>query len=114
MIGRNLPGMRRTAQTVIEMGGGISTGDGWRFALPIAGMMSPAPFAATMRAQADLEQRMRAAGFSFGDILYAAVPDLRFSPRLAPHAARCHRCKVRRDRGACVFYLNERSWYFCD
>jgi len=87
-IGRHLPSMRRAAETVIEMGGGIATADGWQFPLPIAGMMSPEPFAATVRAQADLEQRMRAAGFPFGDILYALLfltcdflPGWRLTPR---------------------------------
>jgi adenine deaminase len=49
--------MRRA---VTGLGGGIATADGWQFPLPIAGMMSPEPFAATVRAQADLDQRMRA------------------------------------------------------
>jgi len=87
-IGRHLPAMRRAAQSVIEMGGGIATADGWQFPLPIAGMMSPQPFAATVRAQADLEQRMRAAGFPFGDALYALLfltcdflPGWRLTPR---------------------------------
>jgi len=50
--------------------------------------MSPQPFAATVRAQADLEQRMRAAGFPFGDALYALLfltcdflPGWRLTPR---------------------------------
>ena len=41
--------MRRAIQTVTEMGGGIATADGWQFPLPITGMMSPEPFAATVR-----------------------------------------------------------------
>ena len=88
VIGRHLPAMRRAAETVTGLGGGIATADGWQFALPIAGMMSPEPFAATVRAQTDLEQRTRAAGFPFGDILYALLfltcdflPGWRLTPR---------------------------------
>ena len=88
LIGRDLPAMRRAAQAVISMDGGIATADGWQFPLPIAGMMSPEPFAATVRAQADLEQRLRTAGFPFGDILYALLfltcdflPGWRLTPR---------------------------------
>lgn len=87
-IGRDLHAMRRAAEAVIEMHGGIATADGWRFPLPIAGMMSPAPFADTVRAQGDLELRMRAAGFRFGDVLYALLfltcdflPGWRLTPR---------------------------------
>jgi len=87
-IGRHLPAMRRAAETVIRLGGGIATADGWQFPLPIAGMMSPEPFAATVRAQDDLDRRMRAAGFPFGDILYALLfltcdflPGWRLTPR---------------------------------
>ena len=88
VIGRHLPAMRRAAETVTGLGGGIATADGWQFALPIAGMMSPEPFAATVRAQTDLEQRTRVAGFPFGDILYALLfltcdflPGWRLTPR---------------------------------
>jgi adenine deaminase len=88
VIGRHLPAMRRAAETVTGLGGGIATADGWQFALPIAGMMSPEPFAATVRAQTDLEQRTGAAGFPFGDILYALLfltcdflPGWRLTPR---------------------------------
>ena len=88
VIGRHLPAMRRAAETVTGLGGGIATADGWQFPLPIAGMMSPEPFAATVRAQADLERRMRVAGFPFGDILYALLfltcdflPGWRLTPR---------------------------------
>jgi len=88
LIGRDLPAMRRAAQAVIGMDGGIATADGWQFPLTIAGMMSPEPFAATVRAQADLEQRLRSAGFPFGDILYALLfltcdflPGWRLTPR---------------------------------
>lgn len=88
VIGRHLPAMHRAAEAVIRLGGGIATADGWQFPLPIAGTMSPEPFAATVRAQADLDQRMRAAGFSFGDILYALLfltcdflPGWRLTPR---------------------------------
>jgi len=87
-IGRDLPAMRRAIATVTEMGGGIATADGWRFPLPIAGMMSVASFAETVRAQVDLECRLRAAGFRFGDILYALLfltcdflPGWRLTPR---------------------------------
>jgi adenine deaminase len=51
-------------------------------------MMMDAPFAATVEAQAELEQRLRTAGFPFGDILYALLflccdflPGLRLTPR---------------------------------
>ena len=87
-IGRDLLAMRRAIQTVTELGGGIATADGWQFPLPIAGMMSPEPFAATVRAQSDLELRMRAAGFPFADTLYALLflscdflPGWRLTPR---------------------------------
>jgi adenine deaminase len=87
-IGRYLTAMRRAVETVTGLGGGIATADGWQFPLPIAGMMSPEPFAATVRAQTDLDQRMRAAGFPFGDILYALLfltcdflPGWRLTPR---------------------------------
>jgi adenine deaminase len=87
-IGRHLPSMRRAAETVARLVGGIATADGWHFPLPIAGIMSPEPFAATVRAQRDLEQRMRAAGFLFGDVLYALLfltcdflPGWRLTPR---------------------------------
>ena len=87
-IGRHLPSMRRAAEAVIGLRGGIATADGWQFPLPIAGMMSPDPFAATVRAQAHLEHRMRSSGFPFGDILYALLfltcdflPVWRLTPR---------------------------------
>lgn len=87
-IGRDLPAMRRAVETVTHLGGGIVTADGWQFPLPIAGMMSPASFAETVRAQTDLEQRMRAAGFPFADVLYALLfltcdflPGWRLTPR---------------------------------
>ena len=73
VMGRDLAAMRRAARSVIEMQGGIATADGWQFALPIACMMSPMPFSATVQAQAALEERMRAAGFPFADILYALL-----------------------------------------
>ncbi len=88
LIGRNPDAMRHAAAAVVESGGGIATADGWSFPLPIAGMMSPQPFAATVRAQSELEQRVRAAGFPFGDILYALLfltcdflPGWRLTPR---------------------------------
>lgn len=87
-IGRDLPRMRRAVQAVTELKGGIATTDGWQFALPIAAMMSRAPFSDTVRAQADLEKFVRAAGFGFGDILYALLfltcdflPGWRLTPR---------------------------------
>jgi adenine deaminase len=88
VIGRDLCAMRRAADTVTGMGGGIATADGWQFALPIAGMMSPQPFARTVQAQSDLDRRMRSAGFKFGDTLYALLfltcdflPGWRLTPR---------------------------------
>ncbi|HTT66261.1 MAG TPA: adenine deaminase C-terminal domain-containing protein [Bryobacteraceae bacterium] len=88
VIGRDVPAMRRAATTVSRMRGGIATADGWQFALPVAGMMSPEPFAATVRAQADLDRRVRAAGFPFADILYSLLfltcdflPGWRLTPR---------------------------------
>ena len=87
-IGRDPEAMRRAAAAVASSSGGIATGDGWEFPLPIAGMMSPRPFAETVRAQETLEQRLRAAGFAFGDVLYALLfltcdflPGWRLTPR---------------------------------
>ncbi|HUE22551.1 MAG TPA: adenine deaminase C-terminal domain-containing protein [Bryobacteraceae bacterium] len=83
VIGRDLP----AAETIANLGGGIATAGGWQFPLIIAGMMSSGPFAA-VRAQADRERRMRAAGFPFGYILYALLfltcdllPGWRLTPR---------------------------------
>ncbi len=62
-------------------------GDGWSVGLPIAGMMMDTPFAACVQAQAELEKRVRAAGYSFADILYSLLflccdflPGLRLTP----------------------------------
>jgi adenine deaminase len=87
VLGRNREAMRRAAETVIAMQGGIALADGWRFPLPIAGMMSPRPFAETVSAQAELEAHMRAAGFPFHDVLYSLLflcCDFLPGPRLTP------------------------------
>jgi adenine deaminase len=104
-IGRDLQAMRKAFEAVVQCGGGIATGNGWEFGLPIAGMMSRLPFAQTVNAQCELEQRVRAAGFAFGDILYALLfltcdflPGWRLTPRgvldvksgeIVARAARC-------------------------
>src|ERR1022692_1727513 len=85
--------MRRAAETVIELCGVLATAGGW----PFPGSGTDPQVAGH---SPDLEQRMRAAGFPFGDILYALLfPDLRFPARLAPHPARRHGCENRTDRG---------------
>ncbi len=73
LIGKDIESMKRAAETVKQAQGGIAMADGWSFALPIAGMMSPGPFDATVEAQAALEQRVRAAGYPFHDILYSLL-----------------------------------------
>jgi len=72
-IGRRIESMRRAVECVTSLGGGMVSSDGWQFPLPIAGMMSTAPFAETVRAHDELDRRVRAAGFAFGDILYALL-----------------------------------------
>ena len=88
VLGRDAQAMQRAADRVAEADGGIAVADGWFFKLPIAGMMSEEPFAETVRAQAELESRVRAAGFRFGDILYSILflccdflPGWRLTPR---------------------------------
>jgi adenine deaminase len=88
VLGRDRQAMRRAAESVIARDGGIAFGDGWTFPLPIAGMMTDLPFAETVRAQSEIEARVRAAGFAFPDILYSLLficcdflPGLRLTPR---------------------------------
>ena len=88
VLGRDVRAMQRAAEAVAASDGGIAFGDGWRVALPVAGMMMDAPFAETVRAQAELEDRVRAAGYPFPDILYSLLflccdflPGLRLTPR---------------------------------
>jgi adenine deaminase len=88
VLGRHREAMERAASRVVAGSGGIATGDGWYFPLPIAGMMSDGSFAETVRAQTELEACVRAAGFSFADILYSLLficcdflPGLRLTPR---------------------------------
>jgi len=88
VMGRDRQAMRRSAEIVAEMDGGIATSDGWNIRLPIAGLMMDSPFGDTVRAQAELEKRLRSAGFRFADILYSLLflccdflPGLRLTPR---------------------------------
>jgi adenine deaminase len=88
VLGRDHDAMQRAAEVVAASDGAIAMGDGWSVPLPIAGMMMDALFATTVEAQAELEQRLRTAGFPFGDILYALLflccdflPGLRLTPR---------------------------------
>ena len=88
VLGRDGQAMQRAADRVAAVDGGIALGDGWLVELPIAGMMSDQPFAHTVRAQADLERRVREAGFRFQDILYSILflccdflPGWRLTPR---------------------------------
>src|SRR5262249_22451247 len=92
ILGRDPLAMQQAAAAVSVMSGGIAFADqagvSWQFALPIAGMMSPLPFAETVRAQQEIERRVQAAGFLFADILYALLfltcdflPGWRLTPR---------------------------------
>src|SRR5262249_35107193 len=73
VLGRDRVAMQRAAEAVAAADGGISTGDGWIFPLPIAGMMSDKTFAETVQAQAELESRLMSAGYLFRDILYSLL-----------------------------------------
>ncbi len=87
LLGRDPAAMRRAAEAVVARSGGIGFGDGWTFPLPVAGMMSDAPFAETARAQVEIDRRLRAAGFPFADILYALLflcCDFLPGPRMTP------------------------------
>jgi adenine deaminase len=87
VLGRDGQAMQRAAEAVAASDGGIALGDGWKVELPITGMMMHAPFAETVLAQAELERRVRAAGFSFPDILYSLLflcCDFLPGPRLTP------------------------------
>jgi adenine deaminase len=88
VLGRDPQAMRRAAALVQANHGGIAMADGWVFPLPVAGMMSNRPFAETVLGQADLERRVRSAGYSNHDILYSLLflccdflPGLRLTPR---------------------------------
>lgn len=88
VMGRDPRAMQRAANAVAEQDGAIAFADGWSIPLPIAGMMTDEPFAATVRAQAEIEKRVQAAGFPFPDILYSLLflccdflPGLRLTPR---------------------------------
>src|ERR1039458_735878 len=81
LIGRHLPAMRRAAETAIELCGGLATAGGWPF-----------PGSGTAHARGRLPLRRHP--------LRAALPDLRFPARLAPHPARRHGCENRTDRGS--------------
>jgi adenine deaminase len=88
VLGKDPQAMRRAARAVVESDGGIALGDGWKVELPIAGMMMDKPFAESARAQVELEERVRAAGYPFRDILYSLLflccdflPGLRLTPR---------------------------------
>jgi adenine deaminase len=88
VLGRDRAAMQRAADAVAAADGGISTGDGWIFPLPIAGMMSDKTFAETVQAQAELESRLISAGYLYRDILYSLLflccdflPGLRLTPK---------------------------------
>ena len=87
LLGRDREAMRRAAEKVIAMRGGIALADGWSLPLPIAGMMSPGTFAQAVEAQRELEARMAPAGFKFRDLLYSLLflcCDFLPGPRLTP------------------------------
>jgi adenine deaminase len=88
ILGRNSQAMRRAAEGVAANDGGISFGDGWIFPLPVAGIMSNMPFSEAVKAQAQIEKRVRTSGYAFADILYSLLflccdflPGLRLTPR---------------------------------
>ncbi|HWC00046.1 MAG TPA: adenine deaminase C-terminal domain-containing protein [Bryobacteraceae bacterium] len=92
VLGSDLRAMEHAAAAVVKCHGGIAfaeaEGVSWQFALPIAGMMSPLPFAETVRAQREIETRVQAAGFVYADICYALLflaadflPGWRLTPR---------------------------------
>jgi adenine deaminase len=88
VMGRDRGAMQRSAEAVAASDGGIAMGDGWKVELPIAGMMMDAPFRETVRAQGELEGRVRAVGYPFPDILYSLLflccdflPGLRLTPK---------------------------------
>jgi len=73
VLGRDRAAMRRAAEAVAQSDGGIAFGNGWNVPLPIAGMMMDSKFSACVRAQAELEEGVRAAGYPFRDILYSLL-----------------------------------------
>ncbi|MBI3940669.1 MAG: adenine deaminase [Acidobacteria bacterium] len=92
VMGADTRAMRRAAARVAVDSGGIAVTDSGgaarNFPLPIAGMMSPAPFAAAVQAQRELEAHVQFAGFPYDDILYALLfltcdflPGWRLTPR---------------------------------
>jgi adenine deaminase len=90
LLGSDRQAMRQAAASVIRNGGALADSGGvyWEIALPITGMMSPLPFADVVRANRELEQHVRSAGFPFADILYALLfltcdflPGLRLTAR---------------------------------
>ena len=82
VLGRDALAMARAAGRVVDLGGGIvvagdggagETGADLEVPLPLTGMMSTAPFAEVVAAQARLDARLQAAGFPFADLLYALL-----------------------------------------
>ena len=101
VLGRDGRAMQRAAEAVAASDGGIALDDGWTCALPIAGMMMDAPFAADGAGaggagRSGARRRICVRRHS----IFAAVSVLRFSARPAPDTARRARCEIRPDRGA--------------
>ncbi len=90
-LGRDLEALRCAVAGLRRQHGGfvLASGSGvtWSYPLPVAGIMSVEPFAGAVRAQRELDQEVRAAGFSFGDLIYSLLfltcdflPGLRLTP----------------------------------
>jgi adenine deaminase len=75
VLGRDAGSMAAAAARVAEMGGGFAAASGgrveWSLPLPVAGLMVAGGFDEARAGYAALEARMRAAGLTFADALYA-------------------------------------------
>jgi adenine deaminase len=77
VFGRDPRAMALAASRVRALGGGVAmVSDGrvvWEVALPLAGIMTPGPFAQALSVAKELKARLRRAGYPFSDPMYSLL-----------------------------------------